>query len=804
MNGLLQDVRYALRQLRKSPAFTAIALLTLALGIGANTAIFSVIETVILRPLPFDTPDRLVWLNGKLLQVTDEAGVSPPDFRDYRANNRTFERIAAMGYGAGPSNLSGDKPEQVLTSIASANFFECLGIRPLLGREFGTADEQVKQPQVAILGYGLWKRDFGSDRNIIGRPIRMDGSTLTVVGVLPSDIPLLSEAQIWLPTPMLNRGMNIRMGHSLKAVGRLRPAVTLQQSQADLDAIALQLQQQYPDSNKNWWMRQRSLRDVLIGPVRPALLLVWGAVGFLLLIACVNVANLLLARSSSRQKEFALRAALGANRPRMVRQALTESVILSVAGGTLGLITASLAVQALHVFGPPDVPRIRESGINLVVLAFTLGISLLTGVLFGLVPALQVSASGFIQGLNESGRTSAPASHKRLSSALVIGEIAMSLTLLVSAGLLLKSFWRLIHVAPGFQTEHVATLHLSLGGDSYGPYGEPRARARFWRQFEERVRALPGVEAVGATSELPLSGANNDDPFHIPGRTYGPSEFDDAQFRQVTPGYLSAMRIPLIVGRWLNDHDDETSPAVVVVNQAFVDRFFPKQNVIGQPLELMGDPQKTREIVGVVSDIKHIALSVPDWPEMYVPYAQFAPPTMNVVVRSAANPVNLASALRAQVSAVDKDVTISAVTSMDDVLGASVAQPRFSAQLLGTFAALALLLAAIGLYGLMAYSVNQRRSEIGIRMALGATRKDILRLIIRHGSRLAIAGIGIGLVAAIAATRLLSSMLFAVTPRDPETFIGVALLLGLVALAASFVPARRAAKVDPMVALRYE
>src|SRR5581483_4790743 len=467
-------------------------------------------------------------------------------------------------------------------------------------------------------------------------------------------------------------------------------------------------------------------------------------------------------------------------------------------------LAAAGAIQAVRSFGPSDVPRLQESNVNLAVLGFTFGVSVLTGLVFGLVPALQLSGSQFTRGLQESGRSSTPASHKRLSSALVIAEIALSLTLLVSAGLLLKSFWRLIHVAPGFQTEHVVTAKLSLTGPSYGRYGDAQARAQFWRQFEERASALPGVEAVGATSELPLSGQHNDDPFHIPGRTYGPSEFDDAQFRQVTPGYLSAMRIPLIAGRWMNEQDDVHSPGVVVVNQAFVKKFFDGRNVIGQPLQLMGDPQPTREIVGVIGDIRHVALSEPDWPEMYAPFAQFAPPTMNIVVRAAANPMNLASALRTQVSAVDRDITLSAFSSMDEVLAESVSQPRFSSQLLGAFALLALLLAAVGLYGLMAFAVTQRRIEIGIRMALGARREDVLKLILRHGSKLAIAGIGIGLIASLAVTRVLSGMLFAVTPGDPETYMAIALLLVVVALLACYIPARRAAKVDPMVALRYE
>lgn len=804
MNTLIQDLRYGLRQLRKRPGFALVAVLTLALGIGANTAIFSVIESVLLRSLPFGAPDRLVWLNGKIVPLTDEAGVSPPDFRDYRAQNRTFERIAAMGYAASPSNLSGDRPEQILSSTASADFFDCLGLHLLLGRDFRLSDEQVSQPLVAILGYGLWKRDFGGDRNIVGRTLRMDGMTLTVIGVLPSDIPLLSPAEVWVPTPMLNRFMNFRMGHSLKSIARLKPGVTLEQSQSDLDAIALELQRQYPDTNKNWWMRQRSLEDVVIGPVRPALLVLWGAVGLLLLIAAANVANLLLARSIGRQREFALRAALGAGRLRMLRQALTESVLLSVTGGGVGVIAAWFGIHALDVFGPADVPRLEQSGIDLSVLAFTLAISFLTGVIFGLVPALRVSRARVTEGLSQSARTSAPASHKRLTSGLVIGEIALSLTLLVSAGLLVRSFWQLIHVSPGFETDHVVTARLSLPTSTYGGYGDPAARARFWRQLEARIATLPGVEAVGATSELPLSGMHSDDPFHISGRSYGPSEFDDAQIRPVTPGYLSVMSIPLMAGRWLNQHDDEHSPAVLVVNQAFAKQFFPKQDALGKRVELAGDGRPVREIVGVVGDIRHISLSEPDWAEMYVPYAQFASPAMNLVVRAAIAPPSLASALAAQTSAVDKNITLSPLTSMDDIRDASVARPRFTSQLLGTLAGLALLLAAIGLYGLMAYSVRERRNEIGIRMALGATRADVLKLVLRRGAMLTLSGLAVGLALSMFATQLLSSLLFDVSAKDPKTFLAVAFVFIAAAFVACYVPARRATQVDPMVALRYE
>ena len=429
LDHLLQDLRYAARILRKNPGFTVVVVLTLALGIGANTAIFSVIDAVILRPLPFASPDRLVWLNGKFPQ-SDMAAVSAPDFLDYRARNQTFEGLGAMGYRPSPASLSGDKPEQVFNAIVSAGFFDTLGIHPLLGRDFLPADEQVNLPQVVILGHGIWQRDFAADPSVVGRNIKLDGQSLTVVGVLPVDFPLLSEAQVWLPTPMLNPGMNMRLGHSLKAIGRLKPGVSLQQSQSDLDAIAAQIARQFPDTNEGWTMRQRPLSEVLIGPVRPALLLISAAVGLLLLIACVNVANLLLARSVTRHREFAVRAALGASRGRMIRQTLTESVVLALAGGALGVLGATWGIRALRAVGPSDLPRLNEVHISTGVLLFTTIVSLFTGVVFGLIPALQISSRQFTERLKESGRGSVPPAHKRLSGVLVVCEIAVSLTLL--------------------------------------------------------------------------------------------------------------------------------------------------------------------------------------------------------------------------------------------------------------------------------------------------------------------------------------------------------------------------------------
>jgi len=801
MNGLAQDLRYALRQLRRSPGFVTTAIVTLTLGIGVNTAIFNVIEAVVVRPLPFADPDRLVWLNGKMPQ-TDDAGVSPADFLDYRKANRSFEQMAGFSQAvmAGPSNLSGDKPEQVTTNLVSAGFFQTLGVPLLLGRDFQESDEQVNTSQVVILGNGIWKRDFGGDGNIIGHNIRLDGQSLTVIGVLPTDVPLISQAQIWLPTPRFHFLMQLRGGHFLKVIGRLKPGISLAQAQADLDVIAQQLAEKYPDTDQGWSLRQRSLREVLIGPVRPVLLVIWAAAGLLLLIVCTNLANLFLTRSVARQREFAVRTALGATRARITRQALVEALMLVLPGGAFGVMAASWGVSLLRALGPADLPRLQEVHVNPQVLAFAFGISLFTGAMFGLIPARRIATSGF-SGLKGSARNSAPAAHRQIRSALVVGEIAVSLTLLVGAGLLIKSFWLLVHVNPGFQTQHVLTAQLSLNGPSYS---DPAHRARFWQELEERVTHFPGVEAVGATSELPLTGQHSDGPFKIPGHSYGPSEFDDAYYRQVTPGYLATMRIPLLAGRWLDRHDTAASPGTLLVNQAFAKHFFPGQDVLGRHLQLLGDRLPDREIVGIVGNISHSALSDPQQPEMYVAYAQYAAPTMNLVVRATANPTSLETALYDAVRAVDKDETLSAFRSLDDIVESSVAEPRFSSLLLALFAGLALALAAVGLYGQVAYSVTQRTNEIGIRMALGAKQSDVLRMIVLEGMRLAIAGLAIGIGSSLAFGRFLASMLYAVKPADPLTFVWVSMGLVGVTLLSNYLPARRAAKVDPMVALRYE
>ncbi|HEY2459999.1 MAG TPA: ABC transporter permease [Candidatus Acidoferrum sp.] len=797
---LAVDARFGLRMLTKNPGFTLVAVLTLALGIGANTAIFSVVDSVLLRPLPFHEPQRLLWLNGNFTQ-SDQAAVSTPDFVDYRRENRTFEQLVAMGYMTNPSNLSTEKPEQVMEGFASANFFDGLGVHPKFGRDFVAADEQVRDPQVVILGYGLWRGNFGGNPDIVGKTVRLDGQDLTVVGVLPHDLPLLTDAQLWVPMPLQNPGMQVRVAHFLKVIGRMKAGTTPQQTQADTDAIALGLAREYPTTNQGWSLRQRPLQDVLIGPVRPALLVILAAVAVLLLIVCVNVANLLLARSLSRRKEFGMRAALGATRGRLIRQTLTESVMLSTLGAGLGVLLAIFGIGALRVFGPASLPRLNEVHINGGVLAFTAGLALTTGLFFGLIPALQVSQKNFASVQKEFGRGSTPGKHKRVSSILVVAEIAFSMALVVSAGLLLKSFWRLVHVDPGFRAEHVLTARLSLGGDQYK---DDAHKAAFFEQLEQRVAELPGVQGFGATSELPLAGEHNDSPFYIEGRSYAASEFDDANFHQVTAGYLAAMRIPLLEGRMLDAHDKAGAAGAIVVNAAFAKKFFPNADALHKRVQAFGDPQKTREIVGIVGNTSDNALADSQGPEMYVPIAQFPGSTVEIVVRTSGNPESTGGALRRAVTAIDKDETLSNVRSMDEVLETSVAQPRFSSQLLGFFALVALFLSAIGLYGLLAYSVTQRTSEIGVRLALGASRGDICRMTIFHGLRLAGIGVALGLLGAFGATRFLQNMLYGISAADVPTFVSVALVLLVVSLLATYLPARRAMRVDPIVALRYE
>jgi putative ABC transport system permease protein len=800
MTSFFQDIRYTLRTLTQKPGFTIIAILTLALGIGATTAMFSVVDAVLLRPLPFHSQEQLIHAYGKF-SINDDAGVSPPDFADYRAGAKSFQQFAAIGYLDGIDNITGGaQPEQIRSQIVSWNFFEALGVPPLVGRSFVAADEKQFEPQVMILGNGIWKREFGGDPSVIGRKVALDGKNVTVVGVLSADLPSVSRAEIWMPLPMDNPGMNVRQAHFLAVIARVKSGIDINSARTELDAIAGNIAAQNPDTNKGWSLRVTSLTNFVVGRTQKALILLLGAVILLLLIGCANVANLLLARAAGRRKEIAIRTALGAGRWRIARQLLTESLVLSIAGGALGIFAAVWGVAGLSALAPASLLRVNDIQVNFTVLAFAAGISLLTGILFGLAPAIQFSRGAVQQVLKEGARGSSRTSRHRTGNFLVVGEVALSVALLLGGALLFNSFWRLIHVDPGFRPDHViaTTLHMS---NSARPRDQ---KAPFYHQLEEKLASLPGVEGAGAISELPLSGQLNDNSFQIEGRVYPKAHGDNADFRQATPGLLSALRIPVISGRWFNATDTATAPGTAVVNQEFARKYFSGNNPLGNHVHVIGDPVKTREIVGVIETIKHGSLGESPRAAMYIPVDQYPPPDMNVVVRSSGNPLELSSALRDAVQSLDPNQAISTIRSMDEVVSGSVAQPRFASQILALFAVLALVLAAVGLYGLIAYTVTQRTHELGIRMALGATPRDVLKLVIGQGLKLALAGAAIGIVGALALTSLMQGLLFQVSPTDPITFISVAGLLTVVALAASYLPARRAMRIDPMIALRYE
>ena len=801
MQTLWQDVRYGVRLLLKTPAFTAVAVLTLALGIGANTAIFSVVNAVLLRPLPFKNPDRLVWAFGKC-PICSGAAVSPMDFIAYRDENHTFERIGAFAPGNLLFNLTGtEKPEQIKATMVTAGFFETLGLRPLLGRTFVAADEHVKDPLVIILGNHTWKERFGSDPGVIGRPVTLDGMPRTVVGVLPNDLPLFSDADLWIPAPYGNQGMASRRSHFLRVVGLLKPGTSIAQAQVELDTIAGRLAKEFPDTNTGWSTTLLPLQTVLVGDVKPALMVLLGAVALVLLIACANVASLLLARNTARRREVAVRKALGAGRSRLVQQMLTESILLALAGGAMGILLANWGVVLLKRLGPESLPRLNEVDVSGSVLAFTAFVAILTGILFGLGPAMQSAGHDLTQSLREGGASGDWRSKHRAHNVLVVAEVALSLVVLIASGLLLNSFWRLVHERPGFDPSNVATAEVSLIDAKYQKDGA--ARSSFFHELEERIAALPGVDSVGFISELPLSGQANDNLFTIQEQPPAdPNDRDDADFRVVDGDYFRAMRIPLLAGRNFTLGDTNESPRVILINQPLAARYFGGENPIGKHILVSGGD--AREIIGIVGGNKHFAMQETPRAEMFVPEAQVEMSRLNLVVRSANDPAGLASAVRRAVSAIDPDEAASSFRSMNDVVYTSEAGDRFNTILIALFGTIALLLTAAGIFGVLSYLVTQRTREIGLRMALGAQPGDVLRVIVGHGMRLALAGGAIGLVGAFVATRWLQSFLFGVKPADPLTFSAVALLLAATAFAACYVPARRAMSVDPMVALRHE
>jgi putative ABC transport system permease protein len=826
MGTFWSDLRYALRTLAQRPGFTAVAALTLALGIGANTAIFSRIDATLLRKPAFADPDRLALVWGKSgEQGFSELPLSLPNFLDLRAQSRVFEELAA--WVTDRINLSGgNEPEQLQYALVTSNFFTVLGVRPVAGRAFLPAEEQPGCPRIVVLSHSLWQRRFGGAPDLVGRSVTLDGVPHEVVGILPAGFRFASfprETDVWMPfglDPFQGRRY-ARGAKSLGAVGRLKQGVALSQAQADLDTVAGRLEQEHPDLNKGLGLRAVPLQEQAVRNMRPALFVLLGAVSFVLLIACANVASLLLARATSRRREMAVRAALGAGRLRLVRQLLTESVCLALAGGLLGLTLASwagdllayLAQRGSSPFVPYTAPEAAFS-LDARVLGFTFLLSVLTGVLFGLVPALQASRTDLSEALKEGGlRGTGLLRHGRARSVLVVAEVALSLTLLVGAGLLLKSFLRLVEVPPGFRPEHVLTMDASLPQSRY----DGAAVARFYRQLLERVSALPGVESAGAVTLLPLSGEDSSTGFFVEGQPPPPpAERPHTHHRAVSAGYFQALGVELVQGRGFTDADSDGAPRVAIVNQTMARRLFPGADAVGKRVALdfeamhfyqdrppdLDIPAGLRTIVGVAADVRHAGLDLPAVPEMYVPYLQQPARDMTLVVRSTLDPGVVAEAVAREVRALDKDQPVSNVRTMSQLLGESVAAQRFNLELLGAFAVLALVLAAVGLFGVVSYGVGQRTHEIGVRMALGAQARDVLRLVVGQGMGLVLLGLVLGLGASWGLTRFLSSLLFEVSATDPAVFAGVSALLAAVALAASVLPGRRAMSVDPAVALR--
>jgi putative ABC transport system permease protein len=803
---MMHDLRYSLRLLKKSPGFVFIAVLTLALGIGANTAIFSVVNGVLLRPLPYPEAERLVRLYEKETDAATPSArleVAPANFLDWRRQSQTLVEIAA--WGDDEQALAGaEQAEPVRAAFVSANFFAVLGAAPLHGRVFAPEEDQPGRDEVALLGYGLWQRRFGGDPQLVGQRVKLDGEHYTVVGIMPAGFQYPRGAEIWKPLALNPNQTQTREAHFLQVIARRRPEASLAQVRAEMETIAANLEEQYPATNKNWRVNVVPLLEDEVGQVSRALLVLLGAVGLVLLIACVNVASLLLARATTRQAEITIRAALGATRGRIIRQLLTESAVLALLGGVSGLLLALWGTDALLALSPAELPRLQNTTVDGRVLVFTLTLTLLTGLLCGLVPALRASRLDLNTALKEGARKATGSlTNKRIFGALVVAEIALALVVLVGAGLLARSFLRLRGVATGIETANVLTVEVNLPSARYGGSDWKAQRLNFYGPVLERIKALPGVVAAGAIDSLPLSGEGRGWTFRKEGQTLAPSERPVAGFQVATPDYFRAVGVPLRRGRVFSESDTDGAPPVAIINESFARRFYPNEDPLGQRIIIRNQPQ-AHTIIGVVSDVRHFGPERDAGPEIYVAYSQFAIGAVPLVVRTQQEPQALISAVRREIQTIDREVAIGRVRTMTQLLAATGAERRFALLLLGIFAALALLLATIGIYGVMAYAVAARTHELGIRLALGAQPRDVLRLVLKDGLALALLGTGLGLLAALALTRLMSGLLFGVSATDPLTFGALALLLSGVALAACWLPARRAMKIDPLVALRYE
>ena len=807
LTDFFQDLRYAGRMQLKNPGFTVVAVIALALGIGANTAIFSVVNSVLLRPLPYKDPERLVmvWEDASKFGYPHDTPAAA-NYVDWRDQNTVFEGMAAIADNSFNLTGAGD-PERLEGRYVSATLFALLGVDPQIGRTFTAAEDQPGSNRVVVLSYALWQRRFGGDNSIVGKPLNLNGETYTVVGVMPARFQFpSSDNQVWVPIAFTSEDAANRNRHYLQVLARLKPGTTLEQAQTEMHTIAARLQQQYPQSNTDLGAAVTSLHEHVVGDIKPALLILLGAVGLVLLIACANVANLLLARAAVRQKEIAVRIALGARRQRLIRQFLTESVLLATIGGVVGLMIAYGGLMVLRAFIPENIAQTGQISIDLKVLGFTFVVAMITGLIFGLAPAIQAARFNQTETLKEGGRDSATGSSgKRIRGLLVMAEVAVSLVLLIGAGLLINSFLRLRSVDPGFRADNLLTMKVVLPQPKYPDF---ERRSAFYTALVQRVQSVAGVKSAAVTTNLPLYRQGNSIGVSIEGQPPPPPGQENIVVtRIISPAYFDTMTIPLLSGRSFTDQDVRTSPRVVVISEAMARRYWPGQDAVGKRIGAgrIQRPEDWFQVIGVVKDVRQFELTADPRPQMYLSYRQMGFfPSDDLVVKTEVDPASLAATVRNAVWEIDKDQPVSNIRTMDEILTQSIARQRFSMLLLAIFAGVALTLAAVGIYGVMSYSVAQRTHEIGIRMALGAQTGAVLKLAVGYGLKLVIAGIAIGLIAAFALTRVMSTLLFGVTATDATTFTLISLLLIAVAALASYIPARRATKVNPIVALRYE
>ncbi|HVF90071.1 MAG TPA: ABC transporter permease [Blastocatellia bacterium] len=808
MEDFLKDIRYGTRMLLKNKGFTIIALMTLALCIGTNSAIFTVVNAALIRPLQYREPDRIVhiWETNQQLEF-NEREASYPDYLDYKSHNKSFAEIG--GYTRGSFTLTGlDAPEQLPAARATPGFFSVLGVAPALGRLFEPEEDTPSDARVVVLSHGLWERRFGGDRDIIGKALTLNGDPYTVIGVLPRDFSFapVGQAELWAPVRPNQMQLSRRYQHWLRVIARLKPDVTMDQARADMKLISSRIEEENRESHQGAELRLVPMHEQVVGTVRPVLLLLLGAVGFVLLIACSNIANLLLARSMARRREFAVRTALGAGRVRLVRQLLTESLLLACVGGALGLLWSQWAVDLLIAAIPEaqmsSMPFLKGLSLDREVLAFTCAVTLLTSILFGLAPAIQSSRLDLHSALKDGLRSSGGASRHRLRNILVVSEIALALVLLIGAGLMIRSLLQLLHVDPGFDPNNLLTMRISLPP---ARYSDPGKLAEFHRQLLARVDALSGVKGAATVSVLPLVGGDSGG-FLKEGESMADRERRECNLRTISTSYFDVMGIALIKGRPFTERDTGNSPNSVVINQTLASRYFPNEDPVGKRITFTFGQPVPWEIVGVVGDEKVVSLDARTTPVIYFSYLQGADSAMSLLVKTDADPRGMAKGVASEVQSLDRDVPVYGVRTMEQLIEGSNATflRRYPALLIGLFAAVALVLAALGIYGVISYSVSQQTHEIGIRMALGAQKLDILKQVVGRGMTLALLGVAIGTVAAFALMRLLTSLLFGVAPTDPLTFISVAALLVSLSCLACYVPARRATQVDPMQALRYE